>query len=95
MKVKPLFDRILVKRVEEETKTAGGLFIPDTAQEKPQRGVVVSVGSGKVLEDGRVQKLDVKSGDKVLFAKYAGNDIKIDGVEHLIMREEDILAVVD
>lgn len=95
MKVKPLYDRILVKRVEEETKTAGGLFIPDTAQEKPQSGVVVSVGSGKVLEDGRVQKLDVKPGNKVLFAKYAGNDIKIDGVEHLIMREEDILAIVD
>ena len=95
MKVKPLYDRILVKRVEEETKTAGGLFIPDTAQEKPQEGMVVAVGSGKIQEDGSLRKLDVKAGDKILFSKYAGNDIKIDGVEHLILREEDVLGVLE
>ena len=86
---------MLVKRVEEETKTAGGLFIPDTAKEKPQKGLVVAVGNGKVQEDGSVRKLDVKEGDKVLFSKYSGNEIKMDGVEHLIMREDDILAILD
>jgi chaperonin GroES len=85
MKVRPLYDRILVKRVEEETKTAGGLFIPDTAKEKPQKGLVTAVGNGKVQEDGTIRKLDVKEGDKVLFSKYSGNEIKIDGVEHLTM----------
>ena len=95
MKVRPLYDRILVKRVEEETKTAGGLFIPDTAKEKPQKGQVVAVGNGKVQEDGSIRKLDVKEGDKVLFSKYSGNEIKMDGVEHLIMREDDILAILD
>jgi chaperonin GroES len=95
MKVRPLHDRILVKRVEEETKTAGGLFIPDTAKEKPQKGLVVAVGNGKIQDDGTLRKLDVKDGDKVLFAKYSGNEIKIDGVEHLIMREDDILAILD
>jgi chaperonin GroES len=95
MKVRPLYDRILVKRVEEEAKTAGGLYIPDTAKEKPQKGLVVAVGNGKVQDDGSLRKLDLKEGDKVLFAKYSGNEIKIDGVEHLIMREEDILAVLD
>ena len=95
MKVRPLYDRILVKRIDEETKTAGGLFIPDTAKEKPQQGVVVAVGSGKVQEDGSLRKLELKSGDKILFAKYSGNDIKIDGTEHLIMREDDVLAVLD
>lgn len=95
MKVRPLYDRLLVKRVEEETKTAGGLFIPDTAKEKPQQGVVVAVGKGSVKEDGSLRKLDVKAGDKILFAKYSGNDIKIDGVEHMIMREEDILGIVE
>jgi chaperonin GroES len=95
MKVRPLYDRILVKRIEEEEKTAGGLFIPDTAKEKPQQGLVVAVGAGKILEDGSVRKLDVKAGDKVLFNKYAGNDIKIDGIEHLIMREDDVLGVLE
>ena len=95
MKVRPLYDRILVKRVEEETKTAGGLFIPDTAKEKPQKGLIVAVGSGKIQEDGSIRKLDVKEGDKVLFSKYSGNEIKMDGVEHLIMREDDILAILD
>ena len=95
MKVRPLYDRILVKRVEEEAKTAGGLFIPDTAKEKPQQGVVVAVGNGKIQEDGSLRKLDVKAGDKILFSKYSGNDIKIDGVEHLIMKEDDILGVLE
>ena len=95
MKVRPLYDRILVKRVEEETKTAGGLFIPDTAKEKPQKGQVVAVGNGKLQDDGTIRKLDVKAGDKVLFSKYSGNEIKMDGVEHLIMREDDILAILE
>ena len=95
MKVRPLYDRILVKRVEEENKTAGGLFIPDTAKEKPQKGLVVAVGNGKLQEDGSLRKLDVNEGDKVLFAKYSGNDIKIDGVEHLILREDDVLAILE
>jgi len=95
MKVRPLYDRILVKRVEEETKTAGGLFIPDTAKEKPQKGLVVAVGNGKLQEDGSIRKLDVKEGDKVLFSKYSGNEIKMDGIEHLIMREDDILAILE
>jgi chaperonin GroES len=95
MKVRPLYDRILVKRVEEEEKTAGGLFIPDTAKEKPQKGLVVAVGNGKVQEDGSLRKLDVKEGDKVLFSKYSGNDIKIEGVEHLILREDDVLAILE
>jgi chaperonin GroES len=95
MKVRPLYDRILVKRVEEESKTAGGLFIPDTAKEKPQQGVIVAVGNGKIQEDGSLRKLDVKAGEKILFNKYSGSDIKIDGTEHLILREDDILAVID
>jgi chaperonin GroES len=95
MNVRPLYDRILVKRVEEEQKTAGGLFIPDTAKEKPQQGLVTAVGNGKVLEDGSLRKLDVKTGDKILFSKYSGNDIKIDGVEHLILREDDVLAILE
>ncbi len=95
MKVRPLYDRILVKRVEEENKTAGGLFIPDTAKEKPQKGLVTAVGNGKLQEDGSLRKLDVKEGDKVLFSKYSGNEIKIDGVEHLILREDDVLAVLE
>jgi chaperonin GroES len=95
MKVRPLYDRILVKRVEEEQKTAGGLFIPDTAKEKPQQGVVVSTGNGKIQEDGSLRKLDVKAGDKILFAKYSGNEIKIEGEEHLILREDDILGVLE
>jgi chaperonin GroES len=95
MKVRPLYDRILVKRVEEETKTAGGLFIPDTAKEKPQQGVIVAVGQGKLQDDGSLRKLEVKAGDKILFAKYSGSDIKMDGVEHLILREDDILGVIE
>jgi chaperonin GroES len=95
MKVRPLHDRIVVKRVQEDEKTPGGLIIPDTAKEKPQQGVVVSVGNGKVLEDGKTRALEVKQGNKVLFGKYAGNEIKINGEEHLILREDDVLAVLD
>jgi chaperonin GroES len=95
MNLRPLQDRIIVKRVEEETKTAGGLFIPETAKEKPQRGVIVAVGNGKKTEDGKVLPLDVKVGDVVLFGKYAGTEIKVDGDDFLMMREDDILAVVE
>ena len=93
MKIKPLGDRILVLGVEEEKKTKGGILIPDTAKEKPQEGKVIAVGPGKVNEKGKRVPLDVKKGDRVLFGKYAGNEIKIDSVEHLIMREDDILAI--
>jgi chaperonin GroES len=93
MKIKPLGDRILVLGVEKEKKTKGGILIPDTAKEKPQEGKVIAVGPGKVNEKGKRIPLDVKKGDRVLFGKYAGNEIKIGGVEHLIMREEDILAI--
>jgi chaperonin GroES len=95
MKIRPLHDRILVKRLAEQERTAGGLYIPDTAKEKPVEAQVVAVGHGKVLEDGKLRKLEVKPGDKVLFAKYSGSEVKIDGEEHLILREEDILAVVE
>ncbi|OGP60660.1 MAG: co-chaperone GroES [Deltaproteobacteria bacterium RBG_13_61_14] len=95
MKVKPLQDRILVRRIEEEERTKGGIIIPDTAKEKPQEGVVVAVGRGKVLEDGKILPLDVKEGNRILFQKYAGTEVKIEGVEHLIMREEDILGVIE
>jgi chaperonin GroES len=95
MKIRPLHDKILVKRVAEEEKTKGGIIIPDTAKEKPMEGQVVSVGKGRVTEDGKVVALDVKAGDRVLFGKYAGTEIKIDGVEHLIMREEDILGIIE
>ena len=95
MKVRPLYDRILVKRIEEETKTAGGLFIPATAKEKPQEALVVSVGNGKLQDDGKLRALEVKAGDKVLFSKYSGNEIKIDGEEHLILKEDDVLAVLE
>ncbi len=94
MKFRPLHDRILVRRVDEEEKTAGGIIIPDTAKEKPQEGKVVAVGSGRVGDDGKVRKLDVKKGDSVLFGKYSGSEITLDGVEHLIMREDDILGVL-
>ena len=94
MNLRPLQDRIIVKRVEEESKTAGGLFIPETAKEKPQRGEIVAVGNGKKTEDGKVLPLDVKVGDTVLFGKYAGTEIKVDGEEYLMMREDDLLAVV-
>ena len=94
MKIKPLGDRILVLGVEKEKKTKGGILIPDTAKEKPQEGKVIAVGPGKVNEKGERISLDVKKGNRVLFGKYAGNEIKIDGVEHLIMREDDILGIV-
>jgi chaperonin GroES len=94
MKVRPLQDRILIKRVEEETKTKGGIIIPDSAKEKPQEGLVVSVGPGKVNENGKRVAPDVKAGDRILFGKYSGTDIKIDGEEHLILREDDVLAVI-
>ncbi|MCA9687038.1 MAG: co-chaperone GroES, partial [Myxococcales bacterium] len=92
MNVRPLNDRVLVKRLEEETKTAGGLYIPDSAKEKPTRGKVVAVGSGRANDEGVRKPLDVKAGDQVLFGKYAGTEIKVDGEELIIMREEDILA---
>ena len=95
MNLRPLQDRIIVKRVEEESKTAGGLFIPETAKEKPQRGKIVAVGNGKKTEDGKVLPLDVKVGDLVLFGKYAGTEIKVDNDDYLMMREDDILAVVE
>src|SRR5262249_33420366 len=95
MKIRPLYDRILVKRLAEQERTAGGLYIPDTAKEKPVEAQVVAVGHGKVLEDGTIRKLEVKPGDKILFSKYSGNDVKIEGEEHLILREEDILAIVE
>ena len=94
MKIRPLQDRIIVKRIEEETKTAGGIIIPDSAKEKPQEGKVVAVGNGKVNDDGSVTPLEVKVGDRVLFGKYSGSEIKMDGEEHMIMREDDILGVV-
>ena len=95
MNIRPLHDRIIVKRLQEIEKTAGGLYIPDTAKEKPVEGKVIAVGSGKLLEDGTVRKPEVKAGDKVLFAKYSGSEVKIDGEDHLILREDDLLAVVE
>ena len=95
MKIRPLQDRVIVKRLDEEEKTKGGIIIPDTAKEKPQEGKVIAVGKGKVTEDGKVIPLDVKVGDKILFGKYSGTEIKIGGEEHLIMREEDILGVIE
>ena len=95
MKIRPLHDRVIVKRVEEEEKTKGGIIIPDTAKEKPIEGKVVAVGKGKILENGKQQPLEVKKGDKILFGKYAGTEIKIEGEEHLIMREDDIIAIVE
>ena len=95
MKLRPLHDRVIVKRLEEEEKTGGGIIIPDTAKEKAQQGRVIAVGKGKVLENGQVIPLAVKEGDRVLFGKYAGADIKIEADEHLIMREDDILAIIE
>ena len=95
MKIRPLQDRIILKRIPEEEKTKGGIIIPDTAKEKPLEGRVVAVGNGKVLEDGKVRPLDIKPGDRVLFIKYAGNEVKIDGEEHLMLREDDILGVIE
>ena len=95
MKVRPLHDRIIVKRLEEEEKTKGGIIIPDTAKEKPIEGRVIAVGDGKIKEDGKKIPLEIKKGDRVLFAKYAGTEIKIDGEEHLMMKEDDILAIIE
>jgi chaperonin GroES len=95
MKIRPLQDRVIVRRLEEEEKTEGGIIIPDTAKEKPMEGRVVAVGKGKVLEGGKVVPLDVKKGDRVLFSKYAGTEVKLEGEEHLIMREDDILGIVE
>jgi len=95
MKIRPLQDRVIVKRLEEEEKTKGGIIIPDTAKEKPQEGKVIAVGKGKMTEEGKLIPLDVKAGDKILFGKYSGTEIKIEGEEHLIMREEDILGVIE
>ena len=95
MKVRPLQDRLVVKRLAEEEKTKGGIIIPDSAKEKPIEGEVIAVGNGKVLEDGTVRKLDVKVGDRVLFGKYSGTEVKIDGEERLILREDDILGVLE
>jgi len=93
--IRPLQDRVIVKRIDEEEKSKGGIIIPDTAKEKPQEGQVIAVGKGKVGEDGKVTPLDVKVNDRVLFGKYSGTEINIDGVEHLIMREDDILGVLE
>ena len=93
LNVRPLHDRILVRRMAEEEKTAGGLFIPDTAKEKPQRGEVVATGKGRILEDGKVLPLEVRVGDKVLFSKYMGTELKLDGAEYLMIKEEDVLGV--
>jgi chaperonin GroES len=95
MKVRPLHDRIIVKRLEGETLTKGGIIIPDTAKEKPIEGRVIAVGNGKRAEDGTVRPLDVKEGDRILFGKYSGTDIKVNGEEHLILREDDVLAVIE
>ncbi len=94
-KIRPLQDRLIVERIESEEKTAGGLYIPDSAKEKPQQGRVLAVGKGKVREDGKVQPLDLKEGDKILFGKYAGTEIKIEGDDYLIMREDDVLGVLE
>jgi len=95
MKIRPLQDRVIVKRLEEEEKTKGGIIIPDTAKEKPQEGKVIAVGKGKMSEEGKLIPLDVKVGDRILFGKYSGTEIKIEGEEHLIMREEDILGIIE
>jgi chaperonin GroES len=95
MKIRPLQDRILVKRIDEEETTKGGIIIPDTAKEKPQEGKVIAVGKGKVAETGKIQPLDVKKGDRILFSKYAGTEVNIEGNEHLIIREDDVLGVCE
>ena len=95
MKIRPLQDRVIVKRLEEEEKTKGGIIIPDTAKENPQEGKVIAVGKGKMTDEGKLIPLDVKVGDKILFGKYSGTEVKIEGEEHLIMREEDILGVIE
>ena len=95
MKIRPLQDRVIVKRIEEEAKTKGGIIIPDTAKEKPMEGLVISVGKGKTADDGKLIKPDVKAGDRILFGKYSGTEVKIDGQELLIMREDDILGILE
>ena len=95
MKIRPLHDRMLVKRVEEQETRRGGIIIPDTAKEKPQEGKVVAVGNGKVTDEGKKISLDVKAGDRILFGKYAGTEIKVDGVEHIILREDEVLGVIE
>ena len=95
MKIRPLQDRIIVKRVEEEAKSKGGIIIPDTAKEKPQEGKVVAVGKGKVTEDGKVQPLSVKPGERVLVGKYSGTEVKIEGTDHIILREDEVLGIID
>ena len=95
MKIRPLHDRVIVKRLESETRSAGGIVIPDSAAEKPIQGKVVAVGKGKILQDGQVRPLDVKIGDKILFGKYSGTEVKVDGEELVVMREEDVMAVIE
>jgi chaperonin GroES len=95
MKIRPLHDRVIVKRLEEERTSPGGIVIPDTATEKPIQGKVIAVGKGKILEDGHVRPLDVKVGDKILFGKYSGTEVKVDGEEYLVMREEDVMAIIE
>jgi chaperonin GroES len=95
MKIRPLSDRIVVKRIEGESKTKGGIIIPDSAKEKPIEGTVVAVGNGKALKDGKVRPVEVKVGDTILFGKYSGTEVKLDGVEHMIIREDDVLAVTN
>ena len=95
MKIRPLSDRIVVKRTKEEEKTKGGIIIPDTAKEKPVEGLVIAVGNGKVLKDGKQRPLDVKEGQRILFGKYSGTEVKLDGEEHVILREDDVLAVLE
>lgn len=95
MKIKPLHDRILVRRLEEDIKSAGGIIIPDNAKEKPVQGEVVAIGNGKVLDNGQVRAVAVKAGDKILFGKYSGTEIKLDGTEYLVMREDDVMAVLE
>ncbi len=95
MKFRPLYDRILVERVESEEKTKGGIIVPDTAKEKPQQGKVIAVGHGKRLEDGKLIPLEVKAGDTILFGKYSGSEIKVEGIEYLIMKEDDVLGLVE
>jgi chaperonin GroES len=95
MKIRPLHDRLIVKRLEEEEKTKGGIIIPDTAKEKPIEGKVIAVGQGRMNKDGKKVPMDVKKGDRILFAKYAGTEVKIDGEEHLMMREDDVLAIIE
>ncbi len=94
MKIRPLHDRVVVERIEEERMSAGGIVIPDTAAEKPDQGKVIAVGNGKILEDGKIRPLDLKVGDRILFGKYSGSTVKIEGTEYLVMREDDIMGVV-